>query len=136
MPEITLKTPEALMKLMEEANSEFARANRVMRGLEVEKMHAEARTAVILVAKRVDLLTNEGLKAQLSVCLKDSHFRWTKELLEKFSYLENQEIFEKYNEAEKIAKQAQKEFEMASSQLIYHQSQNKLKSAELASLGK
>lgn len=133
MVEIKKKTPEQLVEAMGIAAYEFAAAHKAMKKIAKQKLYAEAHTAVILVAKRHDLLKNKTLAEHFKECLKDPKFRLTNELIKSFSYLENQTLFEEYSHQEEIAKAAEKEHAMWTSQLMWYQSENKLKGSELLS---
>jgi hypothetical protein len=128
------KTPDELRELLGMAASEYAVAREKLKRLEVQKAFLTAKTAVILSAKRFDLLTNEALRAHYQTCCEDPKFRLTNDLIHSFSYLENRIVFEAYEAAEKIAKGAQEEHDMWNKQLMWYQSENKLKGAELLSL--
>lgn len=103
-----------------------------MRDIERAVTLARIKTKAILLAKASNLLKNEGLRLTVDKCLKDAKFRWTGDILDDFIMLENQELFLDYHEQEKIAKQAKEENDMWGKQLMWYQSKNKLRAAELA----
>jgi hypothetical protein len=126
-----VKSPEELQRLMSITQSEYSIAIRKMSDIEKRKMEAEAKACIILTAKATNLITNKDLKKHLIECFKDDKFKPTVSFIESCTYLEHQPLMEEYNFYSKQAKQLEKEFEMLSSQLIYYQSKNKFKAAEL-----
>lgn len=130
-----LYQPEELQEKMGRAAYEFAYANRQLRDLEIKRKTREQQTRIIILSKRLDLIQNQALKAHLEVCISDPKFKATKEDLYSFCYMEHRQIFELYTKFEQIAKQANREFEMWQSQLIWYQSKMKQAQNELKTLG-
>lgn len=125
-------SPEKLLELMAVTQSEYSVAITALRGLERLKMAAETRTTVILTAKRFDLLQNVSLRDHFQKCCEaDPKFKPTVDFIASCVYLEHEELMENYNAQEKASKQAEKEFAMLSSQLIWYQSKNKVKGIEM-----
>lgn len=124
-------SPSQLLKMMATTQFEYSEAIRKLRELEKAKMLHEARTNVIVAAKRFDLLENEGLRVHFQTACSDPKFRPTVDFIERCIYLENLPLMEEYNYYSKVAKQAEKEYEILSGQLIWHQSQAKIKGIEL-----
>lgn len=122
---------DKLRELMGLVQWEFEQANRKLRELQTAKNEREAKTDVILWAKRPDLLTNEKVKAHYIKCLQDEKFKLTVDLAKHFIYLENQDIMEEYEFYEKIASQAEKEYKMLTTQMMWYLSENKVKVSEL-----
>lgn len=128
---VKINSPQEIQRLMAQTQFEFSEAIRKLRDLEKRKMIAEAKTTLIVTAKRVDLITNDQLKTHFSLCCKEDKFKPTIDFIRSCIYIEHQKIMEEYNYYEKQAKQAEKEYEMLVSQQIYYQSENKVKAAEL-----
>ena len=126
------RSPEELLELMETTASEFEVANRAMRNLERKLTLDRAKTKAILLARATDLIKNAGLKLTLEKCLKDDKFKFTGDILDEFVLIENQDDMVEYLYQEKISKQAKEENEMWGRQLMWYQSKNKLRAAELA----
>lgn len=122
------------MALMGETAEQFRRATKRLRELEATKTIRVAQVEVILLSRKIDLLKSEGLKKHLNLCFADPKFRWTNEVLSAFMMVELRELLGEYNYYEKVARNAEKENEMWSKQLMYYQSKNKLKGAELRTL--
>lgn len=120
-----LVAPDELRRRLGLAAWEFEQANRKLRELESRRVVREKQTRIILLAKRWDLIQNERLRLHLLHCYEDEKFKPTKEDLESFIFIEHREIFDEYNYFEKLAKQANREFEMWQSQLMWYQSKMK-----------
>jgi hypothetical protein len=138
MPEIEIdpdrdytKGPEELMKLMGQVAYEYASARARLKALRKQYAYCVARTSLILSSRSTQYIKNEKLRGHLDVCFNDPKFRLTNELIHNFSYLEHRELFEEYEYCEEVAKNAQKEHEMLTNQLMHYHSENKLKGAEL-----
>ncbi len=125
------KSADDVVKLIEQTRYEYSNAIRKLRALEKEKMYQESRTTIILTAKKPELLKNDALKKQLETCFEDPKFKPTLDFIASCIYIEHKDLMEEYNYYLKLSKQAEKEFEMLSSQLIWHQSQAKIKGIEL-----
>lgn len=122
---------ESILRLIEQTRYEYSDAVKNLRKLEKLKMLVEMQTTVIINSKHPELLKNEDLKAKISGLFDDPKFKPTVDFIASCVYLENQAVMEDYNYYLKLSKQAEKEFEMLSSQLIWHQSQAKIKGIEL-----
>lgn len=126
-----IPSPEELRKLMYQTQSEYSIAIRELRKLERQKRLAEATTTLILTSKRGDLLKNENLKKHFEVCCEDPKFKPTVDFINSCIYLEHKDLMEEYDYQQVLSKQADKEFQMLSAQLIWYQSENKAKAIEL-----
>lgn len=126
-----IKSSEEIRRLMGVTQSEYSIAIRKLRDLEREKMIAEAKTTIILTSKTNKLITNKNLREHLVECCKDPKFKPTIDFISSCIYIEHQELMEEYNFYAKQAKQAEKEFEMLSSQNIAYQSERKFQGVEL-----
>lgn len=122
---------ESILRLIEQTRYEYSDAVKNLRKLEKLKMLVEMQTTVIINSKHPELLKNEDLKAKILGLFDDPKFKPTVDFIASCVYLENQAVMEDYNYYLKLSKQAEKEFEMLSSQLIWHQSQAKIKGIEL-----
>lgn len=100
------------------ATYEFAEANRKLRTLEVTKTIREKKLRIILLSRRIDLLTNEKLKVHLATMFEDPKFKWTGADLEAAIFVEQEAVMSEYARYEKLAKQAEKEYEMYNNQMI------------------
>lgn len=129
--EIRAKSPEELLRLMAETQSEYSIIIRGLKKIERQKMKLEASTTIILHSKSLEYIKNEKLKKHLEKCYEDDKFKPTVSFVESCVYLENEDIMEEHNDLTKRARYLEKEFDMLSSQLIYHQSKNKVKTAEI-----
>lgn len=122
---------ESILRLIEQTRYEYSDAVKNLRKLEKLKMLVEMQTTVIINSKHPELLKNEDLKAKILGLFDDPKFKPTVDFIASCVYLENRAVMEDYNYYLKLSKQAEKEFEMLSSQLIWHQSQAKIKGIEL-----
>lgn len=126
-----IKGVEELRSLMGVTQSEYSLAIRRLNELEKRKMLAEATATLIITSRRVDMLTNEKLKSYLEKCFEDDKFKPTVSFIESCIFMEHQELMEEHIALAKNARYLEKEFEMLSGQLIYYQSRNKVKAAEM-----
>lgn len=127
--------PETLIEEMGKASYEFTAANRELRKIELKVYEAIAKTSIMIYAKNISKLKNTALKTHLTACFDDPKFKPTVEFVKHCNQLEHQELLEKYQIAEMVAKQAKDEFEMWQKQLMWHQSKMKMSQLELMSLG-
>lgn len=128
-------SPDELMELMGKAAYDFEAANREIRRIEQDKQMREAKTSIIVSSKRWDMIQNASLKQHFKACCEDPKFRPTVDFIDYATYVEHQDVFDKYNAAVTKAKQAKDEFDMWQKQLSWYQSKNKLEGLELMALG-
>lgn len=129
--EIRAKSPEELLRLMAETQSEYSIVIRELKKIEKQKMLAEASTTIILHSKSLEYIKNVKLKKHLEKCYEDEKFKPTVSFIESCVYMENQEVMEEHNDLTKKARYLEKEFEMMSNQLSFAQSKLKYKAAEM-----
>lgn len=125
-------TYEELQQKMAQAEYEFSFASEQLDKLEVSKTIREMKTKVILSSRQFHLLQNEKLRAHLIECFSvDPKFKITGDLYAVFTHIEHQEIFDKYNFYEKMAKRAEKDHEMLSKQMSGMQTKVRFAGQEL-----
>lgn len=130
--------PDELLQRMATAASIFERANQERASMEMEMTRRTERTRIIILAKRLDLLQNERLRAHLEMIFTpNDEGKIHKLTIDDIEACINQEVgefAERYNAFAEDAKQAEKEHEIWGRQLSWHQSVLKRESAELMSL--
>jgi len=123
-------SPDELLLKMGQCAYEFSEANRRMRKLEVTKSIREKKLRIILLARRIDLITNAALKHHLEAMFADPKFKWIGADLDAAIYIEQEQVMSEYARYEKLAKQAEKEHAMWQGHLIYYQSKKKHESLQ------
>lgn len=128
--------PDELNYKMTVAEFEHEHACKEIMALEVAVTIRTKKTMIIIGAHAWDMLQNKKLAEYLQKTFEeDPKFRLTKDLYDAFIHIEHQELFDKYNYYEKLAKHAKDTHEMLQKQLGWYQSIMKREVAELTKTG-
>lgn len=119
MPTDLEMTADALARKMAESSYEFEQANRELRKIEDDRVYREKQVRLILLAKQFMMLTDKGLRERMDACFVDPKFKFTEASLDAAVFIELAPLMTAYNRFERIAKQAQKEFDMYAAQAIF-----------------